>query len=71
MTVIPVQKSIVDSLTLRSVAVIAVSVAAQKFGVALPDGAASSLVGSVTDLLMTFGLIGVAVGRSRARGPLA
>ena len=70
MTILAPQKSAIHSLTLQGAAVIAVSIAAQKLGVALPDGAAAGLVTSVTDLLMTLGFIGVAVGRSRARGPL-
>jgi hypothetical protein len=36
----------------------------------LPEGAAQELAAAFVDLVVTFGLIGVAVGRARARTPI-
>jgi hypothetical protein len=36
----------------------------------LPEGAAQELAGEGMDLIVTLGLVGVAVGRARARGPI-
>ena len=66
----PVQKSAVQSLTLRSAAAIAIAAAAQRLGVVLPDGAAQEAASALIDLVVTLGLIGVAVGRARARTPI-
>lgn len=66
----PIQKPAVQSLTLQSAAAIAIAVAAERLGVALPDGAAQELAAAFIDLVVTLGLIGVAVGRSRARTPI-
>jgi len=63
----PSEKAAIQSLTLRSAAVIAIAVAANRMGVVLPDGAAQEIAGSLIDLVVTLGLIGVAVGRARAR----
>ncbi|MEZ6022910.1 MAG: hypothetical protein R3C16_05740 [Hyphomonadaceae bacterium] len=63
-------KSAIESLTLRSAAAIAIAAAAQRLGVVLPDGAAQDVAASLIDLVVTLGLIGVAVGRARARGPI-
>ena len=38
--------------------------------VELPDGAAQELAGALVDLVVTLGLVGVAIGRVRARGPI-
>lgn len=66
----PVPRAAFNSLTLRSAAAIAVAVAAERIGVALPEGAAQELASALIDLIVTLGLIGVAVGRARARGPI-
>lgn len=65
-----IEKSAIQSLTLRSAAAIAIAAAAGRLGVILPDGAAQELAGALVDLIVTFGLIGVAVGRTRARAPI-
>ena len=64
------EKSAIQSLTLRSAAVIAIAAAADRLGVVLPDGAAQEIAGALVDLIVTLGLIGVAIGRSRARTPI-
>lgn len=66
----PLEKAAIQSLTLRSAAVIAIAAAADRLGVALPGGAAQDLAGSLIDLIVTLGLIGVAIGRTRARTPI-
>lgn len=70
MTASSLEKSAIQSLTLRSAAAIAVAAAADRFGVVLPDGAAQEIAGALVDLIVTLGLIGVAVGRARARTPI-
>jgi hypothetical protein len=69
MTTTP-EKSAIQSLTLRSAAAIAIAAAADQLGVRLPDGAARDVAGALIDLVVTLGLIGVAVGRTRARAPI-
>jgi hypothetical protein len=64
------QKPALQSLTLQSAAAIAIAVAAERLGVALPEGAAQELAAAFIDLVVTLGLIGVAVGRARARTPI-
>jgi hypothetical protein len=44
--------------------------AASRLGVILPEGAAQEMAAAFVDLVVTFGLIGVAVGRARARTPI-
>ncbi len=66
----PTQRRAMHSLTLQSAAAIAIAVAAERLGVALPEGAAQELAGAFIDLVVTLGLIGVAVGRARARNPI-
>ena len=66
----PLSKAAIQSLTLRSAALIAIAAAADRMGVVLPDGAAQDLASSLIDLVVTLGLIGVAVGRTRARTPI-
>lgn len=66
----PIEKSAIQSLTLRSAAAIAIAAAAERLGVILPDGAAQEAAGALIDLIVTLGLIGVAVGRARARTPI-
>lgn len=66
----PIERNAIQSLTLRSAAAIAIAAAAQQVGIALPEGAAQELASAFIDLVVTLGLIGVAVGRSRARGPI-
>ena len=66
-----IEKSAFQSLTLRSAAAIAIAAASQRLGIILPDGAAQELAGAFVDLVVTLGLIGVAVGRARARTPIA
>lgn len=60
-----------QSLTLRSIAVLAVAFAASRFKIELPAGGAEQIVSVAIDLIGTLGLIGAAVGRVRARGPIA
>lgn len=66
----PLEKSAIQSLTLRSAAMIAIAVAANRLGVELPEGAAQELASAALDLIVTLGLIGVAIGRTRARAPI-
>ncbi len=65
------EKPAIQSLTLRSAAAIAVAAAAERLGVVLPEGAAQEVAGALIDLIVTLGLIGVAIGRTRARSPVA
>lgn len=58
------------SLTLRSAAAIAIAAVAGRFAVELPAGVAQQLADALIDLVTTLGLIGVAIGRTRARGPI-
>lgn len=69
MTTTP-EKSAIQSLTLRSAAAIAIAAAADRLGVALPEGAAQDLASALVDLVVTLALIGIAVGRTRARAPI-
>ena len=64
-------KAAMQSLTLRSAAAIAVAFVASKFSFVLPDAAAQDIAPALVDLVTTLGLVGVAVGRTRARGPLS
>lgn len=66
----PLEKAAIQSLTLRSAAIIAIAAAADRLGVTLPDGAAQEIANSLIDLVITLGLIGVAIGRTRARTPI-
>ena len=66
----PLEKAAIQSLTLRSAAVVAIAAAADRLGVILPEGAAQEIAGSLIDLIVTLGLIGVAIGRTRARTPI-
>ncbi len=66
----PTEKTAIQSLTLRSAAAIAIAAAANRLGLILPDGAAQEIAASAIDLVVTLGLIGVAVGRARARTPI-
>jgi type IV pilus biogenesis protein CpaD/CtpE len=70
MTTSPTERSAIQSLTLRSAAAIAIAAAANQLGIVLPEGAAQELAAAAIDLIITLGLVGVAVGRTRARGPL-
>jgi hypothetical protein len=63
----PIEKAAIHSLTLRSAAVIAIAATADRLGIVLPEGAAQELANSLLDLVVTLGLIGVAIGRTRAR----
>jgi cadmium resistance protein CadD (predicted permease) len=66
----PLSKAATQSLTLRSAALIAIAAAADRMGIVLPDGAAQELASALIDLVVTLGLIGVAVGRTRANTPI-
>jgi hypothetical protein len=66
----PLEKAAIQSLTLRSAAVIAIAAAADRLGIILPEGAAQEIAGSLIDLIVTLDLIGVAIGRTRARTPI-
>ncbi|HRK64069.1 MAG TPA: hypothetical protein PLN53_06705 [Terricaulis sp.] len=70
MSLIPTDRGAFQSLTIRSAAAIAIAAAASRLGVELPEGVAQELAGAAIDLVVTLGLIGVAVGRARARGPI-
>ncbi|HRP10148.1 MAG TPA: hypothetical protein PLK37_03870 [Terricaulis sp.] len=70
MSQVPLDRAAFSSLTLKSAAAIAIAAAASRLGVELPEGAAQELAGAAIDLVVTLGLIGVAVGRARARGPI-
>ncbi len=67
---IAAEKPALQSLTLRSAAALAIAIVASRFAVDLPPGAASNLAGALIDLVATLGLIGIAIGRTRARGPI-
>ncbi|MBK8545083.1 MAG: hypothetical protein IPL62_17000 [Caulobacteraceae bacterium] len=69
-TTTPLAKAPIQSLTLRSAAVIAIAAAANRMGIVLPDGAAQEIANSLIDLVVTLGLIGVAIGRTRANTPI-
>lgn len=70
-TPVPIfEKAAIQSLTLRSAALIAIAAAADRLGIVLPDGAAQEIANSLIDLVVTLGLIGVAIGRTRARTPI-
>ena len=70
-TPIPIlEKAAIQSLTLRSAALIAVAAAADRLGIVLPEGAAQEIANALIDLVVTLGLIGVAIGRTRARTPI-
>ena len=64
------ERTAIQSLTLRSAAAIAIAAAADRLGVTLPEGAAQDIASACIDLVVTLGLIGVAVGRTRARTPI-
>lgn len=70
MTIQTQAKPALESLTLRSVAAIAIAIFAGKAGVNLPEGAPQELAGAVFNLMATLGMIGVAVGRTRASAKL-
>ena len=63
-------KPAIQSLTMQSITALAVALVASHFRVALPEGAAQTLASSLIDLVTTLSLIGAAVGRARATGPL-
>lgn len=71
MTDTQIHKPATRSLTLQSAAAIAIAAAADRLGIVLPEGAAQELASALIDLVVTLGLIGVAIGRARARTPLA
>jgi hypothetical protein len=64
------QRSAIQSLTLRSAAAIAIAAVASRFSIDLPSSAAQEVAGALIDLVTTLGLVGVAIGRTRARGPI-
>jgi hypothetical protein len=66
----PLSKAAIQSLTLRSAAIIAIAAAANRLGIILPEGAAQEIANSLIDLVVTLGLIGVAIGRTRTRTPI-
>ena len=70
MTVPSPGKTAARSLTLQSALAIAVAAAASRFGVNLPDGLVQDFAAALIDLAVTLGLIGVALGRARAREPI-
>lgn len=66
----PTPKPALHSLTLQSAAAIAIAVTAERLGFTLSEGASQELASAFLDLVVTLGLIGVAVGRARARTPI-
>lgn len=70
MSTSPLEKAAIQSLTLRSAAAIAIAAAASRLGVVLPEGAAQEMATAFVDLIITLGLIGVAIGRTRARAAI-
>jgi len=70
MSTSPLEKAAIHSLTLRSAAAIAIAAAASRLGVVLPEGAAQEMATAFVDLIITLGLIGVAIGRTRARSAI-
>jgi hypothetical protein len=66
----PLSKAAIQSLTLRSAAIIAIAAAANRLGIILPEGVAQEIANSLLDLVVTLGLIGVAIGRTRTRTPI-
>ncbi len=64
------ERTATQSMTLRSAAAIAIAAVAARFSLDLPEGMAEDLAGAIIDLITTLGLIGVAIGRTRARGPI-
>ena len=66
----PLEKSAIESLTLKSAAAIAVATVASRFSIELPAGAAQEIAAALIQLVTTLGLVGVAIGRTRARGPI-
>lgn len=64
------EKTATQSLTLKSAAALAIAAVASRFSVELPEGAAQELASAIIDLITTLSLIGVAIGRARARGPI-
>ncbi|MES1199751.1 MAG: hypothetical protein ABUS48_07210 [Pseudomonadota bacterium] len=64
-------KPAIQSLTLKSIAAVAIAFVANHFKFALPQGAAEQVASSIIDLITTLGLIGAAVGRTRASAPIS
>ncbi|MES1200333.1 MAG: hypothetical protein ABUS57_02655 [Pseudomonadota bacterium] len=64
-------KPAIESLTLKSIAAIAVAFVANHFKFALPIGAAQDVASSLIDLVTTLGLIGASIGRVRATKPIS
>lgn len=67
----PTEKPALESLTLRSAAAIAIAAVAAQLRLDLPDGVAQQVADALIQLVTTLGLIGVAVGRTRAQGRLS
>jgi hypothetical protein len=59
-----------QSLTIQSLAAIAVAAVANRFGVLLPDGFAHDAIATAVDFVTSIGVLGAAIGRARARAPL-
>jgi hypothetical protein len=58
------------SLTLKSAAALAAAFVAARLGAHLPEGAAQDIASALVDLVFALGVLGVGVGRARARGPI-
>jgi hypothetical protein len=63
-------KPAIKSLTMRSLAAIALAAVANRFGLALPDGFAHDAVALCVDFATTLGVLGAAIGRARASAPI-
>lgn len=66
-----IAKTPIESLTLKSAAALALAFVANRLGVDLPEGAAQEAASAAIDLVFALGLIGIGVGRARARAPIA
>jgi hypothetical protein len=66
----PLSKAAIQSLTLRSAAIIAIAADANRLGIILPEGAEQEIANSLIDLVVSLGLICVAIGRTRTRTPI-
>jgi len=64
-------KPAIESLTLKSIAALAVAFVADHFKFALPVGATQDVASSLIDLVSTLSLIGAAIGRVRATKPIS
>lgn len=67
----PDPKPLHRSLTIASALAMAIAFVAERIGLPAPPGAVEALVQALIDLMFALGLVGVGVGRARARQPLS